>query len=245
MYKKELNPFHYFEEFKLDKFDGGKLIAVGASAGNGKSVALNSMILNYVSQGINVIIFSENPSICYPVFEMIRGSKDIKIGQLVICPLTHVKDIFQKDLCYILNHYFMKIKGRLAVIIDGDINSSLNFDLISENTRRVIFEKYKPIKIKVTENKYESGRREAEELRNLAITANLSIVITKQLLINYSGIESSVNTFPFQTLYASDLVITISKKECFIINKIKSRYGSEKKFFKCSFDNKTRSLILI
>lgn len=235
-----MNPFS--EIIKVDKKNNliePQLITIGASVGGGKTVAINTMVANYVLSGINVILFSETKRHSAEIlFKHIDESKaNSIIGNLIIFDMF-IEDTIQNFNKKII-HCISYTKGSCVIIMDGPFfeNQPDAFSytkLKNENTRFVIFEKYNKSKLLEFEksredNPYIKKRVIAEALRNLAIHFNTHVIVSAQHKRNLPRTQENniINTIGADTslLFASDKYISVSHNEnIFTIKCEKNRF---------------------
>jgi hypothetical protein len=226
-----------------------RLITVGSASGQGKTIAIHTMILNYILSGVNVILFSEARERCSNVlFNYLNSLKvEVKLlGNITMFPLIS-EDTIQEFNKKIANQLKFA-NGSSVIIIDGPMfdlrrNSFSYKKFKNENTRFVIFEKFdKKSRLdtlqREEENPYTRKRVIAESLRNLAIELNTHIIISSQHRRQIGIDEPSIADTAL--LYASDIYIASQKhpeKEgVFVIKRIKDRFSSNNTLANCSFD---------
>lgn len=247
-----MNPFlDLTEGYRQNNLQNARLITVGAKVGEGKTSAINTMILNFIEAGVNVIAFNEiGEYISKKLFLNIKLKRKTnkKLGNLVICD-----SYFENNLQSINNrisNYLEFMNGNCVIVIDYPIFSSqknyfLNTNFKCENTRFVIFEKYN-LKIKLDflkktkENIYSNKRQTSEALRNLAIQFNTHVIIASQHYKHPT--EIGMNT---SLMYASDIYITVKKnreQNTFLVTREKDRTGHIGEMAECIL--KENNLIL-
>jgi len=229
------------------------LIGIGSSAGGGKTIALNTMILGYIQSGINVILFSEQyNSYSQSVFrQYLCDNKNDNYGILFIHNVVNGENSIESFHKKLKNGLEFLI-GTTVVIIDGPMfEDSLNsFQYKNELTRLVLFEKIdKKIHInykkKLETNKFIKAKTIVSSLRNLAINNNTHVIITNQHKKNLTtqnvdiDIRDNVTNSPL--LYNSDIYMSISKEEedfrsVFNIRRVKDRFSSDSYNIKCIFN---------
>lgn len=232
-----------------------QLITVGSSAGQGKSLVIFTMAINYIKAGVNVILFSEMPQ-RYKSFDInsLKVNKN-QLGRLFIC------NLFYEDTIQAFNqkiaHHLEFLIGSCVIIIDGpmfDLNNSFSYTKFKdENTRVVIFEKYN-LKAKLaylakTEvNKYAKQQQISETLRSLAINFNTHVIFSNQ---HYnSPINNANNQIQIPTnnsmVYASDIYFSVRKSEkIFSITRLKDRTGHAGLETKCILEKNNLTLATI
>lgn len=226
------------------------LIGIGSSAGGGKTIALNTMILGYIQSGINVILFSEqHHSYSQSVFrQYLCDNRNENYGILLIHSVVNGEQSIETFHRKLKNGLEFLI-GTTVVIIDGPMfEDSLNsFQYKNELTRLVLFEKIdKKIHINYRENletnKLIKSKKIVTSLRDLAINNNTHVIMTNQhrRFPNFeTDIMNKIGNSPL--LYASDIYMSISKEEedfrsVFNIRRVKDRFSSDSYNIKCIFN---------
>lgn len=229
------------------------LIGIGSSAGGGKSIALNTMILGYIQSGINVILFSEqHHSYSQSVFrQFICDNRNDNYGILFMHGVVNGEnsiESFHKKLKSGLEFLI----GTTVVIIDGPMfEDSLNsFQYENELTRLVLFEKFNHkihinYKENLESNKFVKTQRNIASMRDLAINNNTHVIVTNQhrnKLVS-PNVEPNIRDQVTNTtlLYACDRYLSISKEDegyrsVFNIRRLKDRYSSDFYSVKCIFN---------
>ena len=245
-----MNPFLDITTPKKDKeINKPSLIGIGSSAGGGKTIALNTIILGYIQSGINVILFSEqHQSYSQSVFrQFLYDNRNDKYGMFFIHGVVNGEnsiESFHKKLKQGLEFLI----GSTVIVIDGPmfVDSLNSFHYESEFTRLVLFEKT-DIKIqidyrkKLESNKIDKTKRIIHSLRDFAMNNNTHVILTNQhrkVQIFGSNIHNEVCNTPL--LYACDVYMSITKQEekhrsVFNIRRVKDRFSSDSYNIKCIF----------
>lgn len=248
-----MNPFlDITTSTKNKEINKPRLIGIGSMAGNGKTIALYTMILGYIQSGINVILFSEEyGTYSQSVFlEFIRDNRNEKNGIVFMCGVANGEnsiEFFHKRLKNGLEF----LNGSTVVIIDGPMfEGSINsFYYENEFTRLVLFEKTnKKININYKENlendKNLKTHKNITSLRNLAINNNTHVIITNQhknKIGRYNSDSDIISSSDSPLLFSCDMYISISKQKenfrsVFNVRRIKDRYSSNSHNIKCIFN---------
>jgi hypothetical protein len=243
-----MNPF--VDIVKVDEnrnLEDSRLIIVGSKCGEGKTIAIHTMILNYILSGINVILFSETQErstrMLFNHLDSLNLDKKT-IGQFVTLPLIFEDTIEGFNRAVAHNLEFMI--GATVLIIDGPMfemqSDSFSYKKFkNENTRFVIVEKYnRKSRLDTTrkeeENPYTKKKIIAETLRSLATHFNTHIIISTQHRNTSHDLESSDASM----IYASDVYVTTKKhpeKEgVFIIMRYKDRFSPNLGVVNCAYD---------
>jgi hypothetical protein len=243
-----MNPF--VDIIKVDKnrnLQDSRLITVGSKCGQGKTIAIHTMILNYILSGINVVLFSEvqgrSTRMLFHYLNSLNLDKKT-IGRFVTFPMIFEDTIEGFNKIVARNLEFMI--GTTVLVIDGPMfemqpNSFSYKRFKNENTRFVIVEKYNKksrldIIEKEEENPYTKKRAIAETLRNLAIHFNTHVIVSAQ----HRNVSHELDISDTSMIYASDVYITTKKhpeKEgVFVITRPKDRFSSNRAVMNCSYD---------
>lgn len=238
-----MNPFE--DIVKVDKDNNlkdSKLITVDSSVGGGKTVAIHTMILNYIKSGINVILFSETQGrstrVLFAHFKLNFNKETM--GKLITFPL------FFEDTIQLFNrtveHHLEFLAGNTVIVIDGPMfenQQSFSYKKFkNENTRFVLIEKYNKrtqldILKREEENPFMKKKVIAESLRSLAINFNTHIILSAQ----FNRMTSISDKL---LMYASDIYITTQRSEnkenTFVIRRVKDRMGNIG-VIECGIDN--------
>ena len=258
-----MNPFSHIGVFdpKNKLFDGGRLITVGATAGQGKSLCINTLILNYIDKGVDVLLFTENTRNSYAGMQQtiedmtFEKSRKFDAGILYMCPV-----VFENPVEYFINqlnafipfhnHYL----GSFAIVIDGDMftaeNRSFDFLTIGPNTRVVLTEKInKNIKPNVYRFEISKDYDKPSKVRvknlaflNLAQKYNAHIIFSTQLINNDSPLTRVYGNTPFIVDMYIRAKRDMNKFNNFAIDFIKNRFGNEKTYI-CEMDQTNLTLV--
>lgn len=220
-----------------------KLITVGSAAGDGKSIAINTMIIEYLKEGISVLLFSETHNravdILFPICAELKNNNKYSnkdIGTIIVFPMLFSESIEYfndkvKDYIDFLN------SNKYVIVIDGDMFSATNIafsykNLKNTNTRYVIFEKFnpKPLDYSLVETFDIITRRKqiSEALRTLAQAFNTHVVITANHARN-AGKKDSLDReiVEVPVLMVSDIYMHVQKEnQVFTIKCLKDRMGN-------------------
>ena len=113
-----MNPFS--DIVKIDdrrNLTDSRLITISSPAGGGKSLAINTMILNYLKSGINVLLFSEKETRPLNGLFTLKELNKKNLGSLVMFNMFFENTI--KDFNRKITHYLEFLTGSCVIIIDG------------------------------------------------------------------------------------------------------------------------------
>ena len=250
-----MNPF--LDIVKVDNernLTNSCLITVGSAAGQGKSLVINTMILNYLKSGINVLLFSEKETRSLNGLFTLKELNKKNLGSLIMFNMFFENII--KDFNRKIAHYLEFMIGSTVIIIDGPMfemipNSFSYKKFKDENTRFVIFEKYNSIVEQLIfeehqENSYIKKQKIAETLRSLAMHFKTHVITTTNMYTVPIGDKTKLTQIGGQSLmHVSDVYITLERNSetgVFLVSKIKNRFGSVNKITECVL--KTNNLTL-
>jgi hypothetical protein len=265
-----MNPFSDISKIdESQNLPNYRLITIGSKCGDGKTLAIHTIVMNYINSGINVLLFSETQARSTEfLFRNIdvKRNENKKLGNLITFNLIFetALESFHKKIIY----YAQFMVGGFVIIIDGPMldftKESFSYIKFGENTRFVIFEKFNLKKElsyvkKEEENPYIRNKKNAESLRELAVRFNTHVIITNQHSnsIHINGDEQDLinNRLILPTMLTSDAYFTINKlrettlvnnkeSSMFLVSCEKNRY-SKNSTKTCVLDSETLTLATI
>jgi len=234
-----LNPFSEYNFLKSDhiSFDYGSLITVLSPAGHGKSVVINSMILEYIKNNVDVLIFSENVKSNLRLYDTINflqlenGCKNTGLCILRDSNFYVEENYFIESLIDFLRTRLYKEK-RFVIVFDCGISLKM-FDKIPNAlvcTRRVLIEKVNqkssffnlPFSMFVPDD----NRRYILEgkFREIANYFNSQIITTNNIRRNFEEKENF--NIAYREIMQQDIAFLVTKKEQeFKLKTLKNRFG--------------------
>lgn len=238
-----MNPFYQYDFLKSNdsSFDYGSLIAVLSPAGHGKSLVINSMIVEYIKNNVDVLIFSENKEKVRKLYDTIN--------------FLHLKNSYENTGLLFVNgtnffteeNYFINsltnflktrlYKNRRFVII---FDCAINLEMFAKNipdaivcTRRVLIEKInqKSSFINLSSSMFiqDNFKRNillTRKFREIANFFNSQIITTNNINKNFNEKEN-FNMFVREVI-EHDIAFLVTKKEQeFKIITLKNRFNTD------------------
>lgn len=253
-----MNPFSTYNILKSENlsFKAGSLIVVGSPVGQGKSSLINSMILNYIENNIDVLVFSENIKMRDKIVDAINQLKIIKeVGEMYYLTMIFSKPVerfintFREFLAVRTNRY-----KNFVIIFDGPMfeheQTGFDFFNLNSNTRRVLVEKFtkknqhSDLKYEITEGmtQRQVKHKRNHSLKNFSAHFNSHIVLTEQLRLQQDNLIGDT-----EDMQMGDVFFTVRKnaQHNFDFSCIKNRFGADHVTVECALNRDNLSLELV